>query len=368
MINVRDYGATGNGIADDTDSIIHAINDSDGGAVFFPKGEYRLTQRIVLHNRPVSIYGEGKSLTRLRWEIDNGGIQFTGSGVAANDITAFEIRNICLTTGVPNGGTALHLEWPVMFANPQKKSRIADIEIRGWDAYSSFRDYWSNGIYLKNPGGLDISHTDILGSVNGAQVGIFCDSPNNSGAIRHFLSNLYILQFAIGMQWRGPNEGVYFNNFEIVGCRIGIQADANPGAASPSYSINNGHCDCYQSCIELTTINEAKLSNLTLFHSNNGGSKLPGNIISLNGCKRFTVIGNSIYGHPNLGEVGSQNGIICTDCDSGIISSNQIDQIRDTGIYLSKGTQNIRSVGNRIDNCGYHPYLNDGGVSNIHTP
>jgi hypothetical protein len=113
-----------------------------------------------------------------------------------------------------------------MFSNPQKKTRIADVEVRGWNSYRAIPspDYWNRGIWLTNPGGLDISHTDVIGSSKGADAGIRCDSPKSSGAIRHFLSNLYLLQCRTGVAFSGPNEGVYFNNFEIVGCRTGIQA------------------------------------------------------------------------------------------------------------------------------------------------
>lgn len=42
MSSVRDFGAVGDGRADDTRAIQHALNDGDG-AVEFPRGEYRLT-------------------------------------------------------------------------------------------------------------------------------------------------------------------------------------------------------------------------------------------------------------------------------------------------------------------------------------
>jgi polygalacturonase len=43
MIDVRNFGATGNGTDDDTSAVKHAFKDSGGEAVHFPKGVYRLT-------------------------------------------------------------------------------------------------------------------------------------------------------------------------------------------------------------------------------------------------------------------------------------------------------------------------------------
>jgi Pectate lyase superfamily protein len=366
MINVRDYGAMGNGTVDDTSAIKHAFAESGGHAVHFPKGIYRLTSKISLTNRPVTITGEGKSLSILRWDAVNGGIEFTGTGVSANDITTFEIRSIALTTTMAGGGNALRLDWPVMFANPQKKTRISDVEIRGWNAYNPIPapDYWNRGIWLTNPGGLDVSHTDIIGSSNGSDAAIRCESPSNSGAIRHYLSNLYLLQCAIGLDWSGPNEGVYFTNFEIVGCRTGLRAVG----IAPVYSITNGHVDCHMTCIEMDGINEAKLSNLALFHTDNGGTKVSGNLIALKNCARFTVSACSIYGHPNIGNVQHQNGIHCVDCHSGIVYGTHVDQIKDVGILFGSGSHHCHSIANRIENCGLHPYLNQGDVSNTHVP
>lgn len=44
VINVTDYGAVGDGVADDTNAIkqaVHAVN-TKGGYLYFPTGYYRL--------------------------------------------------------------------------------------------------------------------------------------------------------------------------------------------------------------------------------------------------------------------------------------------------------------------------------------
>lgn len=60
-INVIDYGAVGDGAADDTAAIQAAINAAGartyGGAVYFPVGEYVVTNTIIVPAK-VSLYGE----------------------------------------------------------------------------------------------------------------------------------------------------------------------------------------------------------------------------------------------------------------------------------------------------------------------
>lgn len=52
-INVRDYGAVGNNIADDTSAINAAINalPSTNGILYFPRGKYKISNTIIIENK-----------------------------------------------------------------------------------------------------------------------------------------------------------------------------------------------------------------------------------------------------------------------------------------------------------------------------
>jgi len=58
IINVKDFGATGDGITDDTLAIQNAISSSVGGTVFLPRGTYTISNPIMLH-RGVRLLGDG---------------------------------------------------------------------------------------------------------------------------------------------------------------------------------------------------------------------------------------------------------------------------------------------------------------------
>ena len=60
-INVRDYGAVGNGSTDDKQAIQNAINavPSGGGVVYFPSGTYRITGKLTLSDSQNCIILEG---------------------------------------------------------------------------------------------------------------------------------------------------------------------------------------------------------------------------------------------------------------------------------------------------------------------
>lgn len=60
--NVKAYGATGNGVTDDTDAIQAAIDA--GGLVFAPAGKYLVNKPLVLHSG-MQFVGAGKGITTM---------------------------------------------------------------------------------------------------------------------------------------------------------------------------------------------------------------------------------------------------------------------------------------------------------------
>ncbi|WP_265444525.1 dockerin type I domain-containing protein [Acetivibrio straminisolvens] len=65
VANVLDFGAKGDGLNDDSNAFIKAIESvKDGGAVLIPAGEYLIKSKITLSN-PVVLRGEGPGKTSL---------------------------------------------------------------------------------------------------------------------------------------------------------------------------------------------------------------------------------------------------------------------------------------------------------------
>jgi hypothetical protein len=103
MRNVKDFGAAGNGVADDLVAINNAIaaaKADGGGVVFFPRGVYRVTNTIVVQADHIVLRGEGGGVdgvtvhsstiakmiasapTRILW----GGASGDGSLVSLNSV------------------------------------------------------------------------------------------------------------------------------------------------------------------------------------------------------------------------------------------------------------------------------------------
>ncbi len=71
-VSVKDFGAAGDGVADDAAAIQAAVDSfgDNGGAVFFPAGIYEVKSEIRISHVRVSLRGAGRHATHVRFQPD----------------------------------------------------------------------------------------------------------------------------------------------------------------------------------------------------------------------------------------------------------------------------------------------------------
>src|SRR5687767_3431502 len=70
MLNVKDFGAVGDGVTDDTDAfeaVIYEEGAADQVCVFIPEGNYLLSRQII-PRRQIEMVGAGMEVTRLTFK------------------------------------------------------------------------------------------------------------------------------------------------------------------------------------------------------------------------------------------------------------------------------------------------------------
>lgn len=69
VYNVKDFGAVGDGVADDTAAINLALAQTNvalGGAIYFPRGIYLISSSIVIPHGEILLFGAGKTSSAIR--------------------------------------------------------------------------------------------------------------------------------------------------------------------------------------------------------------------------------------------------------------------------------------------------------------
>lgn len=122
-LNVLEFGARGNGIADDYASITNMVYSLGASNTFyFPAGEYLVSKPIFFTNAFITVKGDGRSITKLRYtgpaveapfvfqsmEFDGDGDRSYNFGFNAQDIT-FEGNSSCKY--VVKSSMASHSNW-----------------------------------------------------------------------------------------------------------------------------------------------------------------------------------------------------------------------------------------------------------------
>ena len=98
IINVKDFGAVGDGVTDDTAAIQAAIDSraviNAGGTVYFPNGRYVVSSTINLTANGILLKGESKSMARFWANHTNGAvIRITRGSCQVKDLQIISVGN-----------------------------------------------------------------------------------------------------------------------------------------------------------------------------------------------------------------------------------------------------------------------------------
>lgn len=226
-VSVKDFGAVGNGIADDTFAIQAALNT--GKNVFLPSGTYKTTATLNVTVNSTGLYGEGISSV-IQPNFTAGDIFRIGDG--SNGIWNLSFSNFLVWPSVTktsgyafNNRFATNCKWESVYLG----SLESYVSHRLYDGY--YFDRFGECLILG--GQIIVSETAIKTRGNADQSYGFELIVDNSVRILFAKKGIWI---------GGASGGIYLNRMDCSNCLNGLYIDSTlqPGVINREIFVNPG--------------------------------------------------------------------------------------------------------------------------------
>jgi len=389
-VSVKDFGAVGNGVADDTTKIQAALN-SGAGTIYFPEGTYPVSSALTLPSN-IMLTGDGVGNTKLtvvgtgtnnifyalnRQNIKISDIWFYGnsqSSGSGNGLAIFFYQN---SSATEIGGNFriencrfenFKGDYWVYVVNDSVTYTIANIYVTN-NSFKSFPGNARNGTTTAVPS----TCVSVQGSTSGANVtDVFVT--NNSADCEHIKSFLLI--------WQGVHRVLAQGNSVFnAGLGAGISDDAgayafmaydSSGLNVPYDIVIDGNlidgvrsCGFYGAASKNIIISNNRFYNQT----DTVGTTLPKGGVVLNGCYNIqivgnefaSIVGNGVYWQPGTPSVVSVNiavfdntfrdNAIGVKFVSYLFDSNGLNINGNTFIECTYGVQ-VQTISNTVQISG----------------
>lgn len=375
VLNVKNFGAAGDGVQDDTAAVAAAIATvTKYGNIYFPAGKYVISSGYQVTNKHMSFYGDGAGATQ---------IHFMGTGPLFNlerseDLLArYTIRNMLITTGTTGVATAILVsnidDALVVISTDNDVLRIEDVII---DVETLATDkWWLYGIELRNFGGVFVSNVAIRnGNSSDAQSdtntkGIFLNASNpDAFVIRGIsVSNIWIMRFHQAIGITGTSfESLYLTNFEIV-CTEGIALFG--GVHASAIFVSGGHMDNAHYMFSTHDTSSFAMGRFVGMDIRLGANGVPyfENATAFNiqnNSGPFIISACSMTGHTFFTGLASHGIIVRGATHIGLIDTCSFQSF-ETGIFVTDTASNIRIGMNNYDNVNSNEVFTSTG-STVH--
>ena len=338
IINVKDFGALGNGIVDDTAAIQAAINSAFGKTVIIPAGTYIVTQLFGINK--VSITGEGSGVSILKRK-NNSSTQSILEFSGKND---FQIIDITIDGNKANqtiGANSLVVlncySWEVIgcvFENAKSVAGYGSgiVVIDGQNDSLIFRSKIkdcfihnndSDGIFINREWFIDITG---------------CFIKNNGGG------GIMVLNYAFPPVADVSNYLIIDSNTCIENTGSGISVTGYVEGGTPSNPIYGRLVPASREIIIVNNNCKKNTGSGIVYQGTNG-------LVSGNNCEDnstgFVFNANLSVFSSNTGAYNKNYGIDCIGAFHSVISNNSFVTSEGVGINCGGGSFNIVS-GNSV--------------------
>lgn len=369
---VKDYGAVGDGVTDDTTAFQNAM---DAGIVIVPPGLYRLTAKLSKPNGDVGFFGYDQGACRLLFDCEDGGIE-VGVGGLTTQQRSLTVQNLgILTNRGTNAGTAIRAVFrSIAGASGWDKSLyLSNVLIRGQAVGTN---NWERGVHCSTPISARLEYVRIMGRIewtswNFMTEGVLFDDLGDSGSTQNTLERVQIFFADKGISFvngANPNfEGTHVSMTDAVFCNTCYHIDGTAGFG-PQYVFDRVHADAGNYGMDIVGgASEVWLNDALFYHSYSADSSQPklqtpgGPLVRWAGVLKSRITNGTFESY----RMGTGEWLIdlLSGCNQIDIRGNRLRPDSQGGVLLRSGAVNVLGQMNRMDGSGTF-YENQGGSSN----
>lgn len=363
-VNVRNYGAQGNGITNDTAALNAAFQAgcSNNDSVYLPTGTYLIDPLTLLKGCGATFYGDGSSNTILRFQSNlvPGVIQSLWSFAGGSDKT-LTIRNLALEGG--------HAALAGLSINGYSTVVITDVSSRnfGTPGYAQGHRSPFDGLYLINTEHATITASHFIGN---ERYGVELQAVHNSTVSNSEMSGNGGMGGVAEQNFEGPLDGPltaeWLTNTLVNNGSGGIDVETDPNLP-PAQGIfkgnqvincgNNNWGSGWGLVIGMHSFGSIEGNEVDNFAANAPPSNYTNAIVYGQNGGPIDIFNNTVKGTKLYGIVGS-SGLFPVTITSNTLANNG------TGIFIyqSPGVQVLDNTVASSTGAGIAVYWSDGSA------
>lgn len=379
VISVKDFGAKGDGLTDDTSAFQAAFNKLSSGGYFelkIPAGRYKLSDRISLKNTAaskVSLLGAGSESTVLDWDSTNAGLYFLSddSGdwwfdVDGTTPLSLHFSGLSLVNRRPITNTGVEVQMNGVTGRPTMGVTFNDVV---WRGYNTFETGWAKCCKLTDTPNVKFSQCRWFQggptSTPNSSIGVEINGTEGGDPSEFYFDQCEGFYGAVWIEAGSHVEGIRLTNCTHIGSRsIVWQAVAESGLIVVGGHFNDSVANIYLDGIFDVTVNGAN------FYNEGHGANSHANIAIINGG-RYAITGCVFDSSTDVSATGTTIGVIVTssaggEAYGGLLDCNTFHNYTDCGIVFGGGSSyNTAGAGNIFRNCNNNVADTNATVANF---